>query len=168
MNKVRCMLNESCLPSKFWAKAASTACYLINLSPSSAIDFMVPEHKWSKKKPTYKHLKTFGCVVFIHTNQGKLSRRAKKEVFLGSPNVVKGYKVWLLDDLKCVISTDVIFNECEFYKTNKLVKGSANTKQVAQSFMDRDEQQIHKTNANQDEGGLNHHTPKGFYEIHQN
>ncbi|XP_075485322.1 uncharacterized protein LOC142525037 [Primulina tabacum] len=53
MDKVRCMLSESGLPNKFWAEAASTACYLINRSPSSAIEFLVPELKWSTIKLYY-------------------------------------------------------------------------------------------------------------------
>lgn len=42
MNKVRGMLSESGLSQKFWAEAASTSVYLINISPSSAIDFDIP------------------------------------------------------------------------------------------------------------------------------
>ncbi|XP_073039067.1 uncharacterized protein [Primulina eburnea] len=92
MDKVRCMLNESGLPNNFWAEAASTACYLINRSPSSAIEFLVPEMKWSTVKPEYEHIRTFGCVVYVHVNQGKLNPRAKKRIFLGYPSGVKGYK----------------------------------------------------------------------------
>ena len=44
MNKVRCMLNDSGLPKSFWAEAASTTCYIINRSPSTALDFKVPEY----------------------------------------------------------------------------------------------------------------------------
>lgn len=86
MDKVRCMLSESGLPDKFLAEATSTACYLINKSPYSAIDFMVPEHKWSNVKPDYNHLGTFGCVVYVHISQGKLNPRAKKGIFLGYPS----------------------------------------------------------------------------------
>ena len=38
MEKVRCMLSNAKLSKSFWAKAASTACFLINRSPSVAID----------------------------------------------------------------------------------------------------------------------------------
>lgn len=43
------MMSQSDLPYKFWAEAVSTAVYLVNLSPSSAIDFSTPfelSHKW--------------------------------------------------------------------------------------------------------------------------
>lgn len=38
-DKIRCMLAESGLDKKFWAEAASTLVYLINRTPSSAIEF---------------------------------------------------------------------------------------------------------------------------------
>ena len=41
MNKVRSILSESGFKVKFWAEAAATAVYLINWSPSSAINFEI-------------------------------------------------------------------------------------------------------------------------------
>ena len=43
MNKVHSMLSESGLVLKFWAEAAAVAVYLINRSPSSALEFKIPE-----------------------------------------------------------------------------------------------------------------------------
>ena len=43
MNKVRSMLSESGLEVKFWAEAASTSVYVINMLSSSAIEFKIPE-----------------------------------------------------------------------------------------------------------------------------
>jgi len=51
MEKVRCLLNESGLDERFWAEAASTAAYLVNRSPASAVDHNVPEELWLSKKP---------------------------------------------------------------------------------------------------------------------
>lgn len=133
MNKVRCMLDELRLPKKFWAEAATTACHLINRSPSTAIDFKVPEEKWSNAKPSYQHLRVFGYLAYVHTNQGKLNPKARKGVFLGYPNGVKGYKIWLLEERKCVISRDVIFNENMFYKTDPKLQETASPKQAEQN-----------------------------------
>lgn len=119
MNKVRSMLSESGFELKFWAESAATAVYLINRSPSSAINFEVPEERWSSVMPDLTNLKRFGCLAFVHTSDGKLNPRAKRGYFTGYPDGVKGFKVWLQDDKKVVISRDVVFKEDTVYKNDK-------------------------------------------------
>lgn len=119
MEKVRCLLNESGLGEEFWAEAASTATYLINRSPCSAIDHNVPEEIWLDRKPGYKHLRRFGSVAYVYHDQGKLKPRALKGVFLGYPQGTKGYKVWLLEEEKCVVSRNVVFHEDQVFKDLK-------------------------------------------------
>lgn len=116
MEKVRCMLDESGLEERFWAEAAATASYLINRSPSSAIDHNIPEELWLNRKPGFKHLRRFGSVAFIHHDQGKLKPRALKGIFIGYPVGTNGYKIWLLNEEKCVISRNVVFQENLVYK----------------------------------------------------
>ena len=118
MDKVRCMLSEYGLNQKLWVKAASTACYLINRSPNSSLEFKVPEEVWSGHKHSYYHLRPFGCVAYIHISQGKFNPRARKGIFLCYPNGVKGHRIWLIDEKNIVISKDIVFNEKVFFKTN--------------------------------------------------
>ena len=94
VDKTICMLINSKLPRCFWAEAVSTVCYLVNRSPSAAIDFKTQENVWSRIPPKYENLRIFGCPVFIHINQGKLNTRALKGIFVGYPDGVKGYRVW--------------------------------------------------------------------------
>ena len=110
MEKVRCLLSESGLEEIFWAEAASTVAYLVNRSPAFAVDHNVPEELWLNRKSGYKHLRRFGSVAYVHQDQGKLKPRALKGVFLGYPQGTKGYKIWLLEEMKCVISRNVIFH----------------------------------------------------------
>lgn len=93
LNKVRCFLKNSNLPKKFWGEAVSTACYLINKSPSSTIEFRTPEQLWSGKIPSLHHLRPFGCIAYVHKKEGKLDPRAKKAVFLGYPQGVKRIQI---------------------------------------------------------------------------
>lgn len=81
--------------------------------------------KWSGQPADYKHLRTFGCVAYAHIDQGKLEPRAKKCVFLGYPEGVKGYKLWCVKEgcQKTLISRDVVFNEEKFY--SDIMKNSA-------------------------------------------
>lgn len=92
---------------------------MINRSLSTILDFKVPKEVWSRVKHAYDHLKPFGCLAYLHTSQGKLNPKAKKSIFLIRYHFgVKGYRIWLLEERKCVINKDVIFNETVFYKAN--------------------------------------------------
>ncbi|KAK9184519.1 hypothetical protein WN943_024869 [Citrus x changshan-huyou] len=97
IDKVRCMLIHSKLPMSLWAEALDTACYIVNRSPSSGINFRTPYELWSGKPADYSHLRIFGCPAYAHVKQGKLKLRAFKCVFLGYPAGVKGYKLWCID-----------------------------------------------------------------------
>lgn len=63
-----------------------------------------------------KNLKIFGCPAYFHVNEGKLEPRSRRGLFMGYPDGVKGYKIWVQDDRKCIISRDVIFKESELIK----------------------------------------------------
>lgn len=116
MEKVRCLLSESGLSEDFWSKAAAFSVYTINRSPLSAVGFKVPEEIWLGRKSGYLHMRRFGSVAYVHTNQGKLKPRAVKGVFIGYPPGTKGYKIWLLDDEECIVSRNVKFCEDMLYK----------------------------------------------------
>ncbi|GKE89617.1 retrovirus-related pol polyprotein from transposon TNT 1-94, partial [Tanacetum coccineum] len=91
MNKVRCLLIYSGLPKNFWAEVRCTAAYLINRSPSTAIEKKTPMKMWSGHPSDYGMLRIFGCVVYPHDKQGKLKPRAVKCVLLGYHEGLKGY-----------------------------------------------------------------------------
>lgn len=121
MDKVRCMLVQAKLPKGLWAETLLTASYLVNLSPSAALDFKTPFEIWHGKPASYVNLKVFGCPAYAHVNQGKLAPRAFKGQFLGYPDGVKGYKLWCtdLEPPRCIISKDVAFNEKAVFEAKK-------------------------------------------------
>jgi len=77
----------------FWAEAISTACYLMNRSPHSSIDFKIPEEVWSGNPVDYSVLKVFGSPAYVHVNDGKLAPRAVECMFLGYGSESKGYRL---------------------------------------------------------------------------
>ena len=80
------MLSSAKLPKSFWGEAMSTACYLINRSPTYALDNDIQERVWSVKNVTYPHLRVFGCKAFAHVpkeQRAKLDSRAVECIFLG-------------------------------------------------------------------------------------
>ncbi|GKA32703.1 retrovirus-related pol polyprotein from transposon TNT 1-94 [Tanacetum coccineum] len=117
MDKVRCLLIQFGLPKTFWAEATCTAAYLINRSPSTAIEKKTHMEMWSGHPSDYGMLRIFGCVAYPHDKQGKLKLRAIKCVFLYLEGV-KGYRLYRLDDEspKIVTSRNVVFNESVMYK----------------------------------------------------
>ena len=113
LERTRCMLISAKLPKVIWAEAVTTAAYLLNMHPSTALSFKTPEEIWSGKLANYSRLRVFGCCAYAHVKQGKLEPRALKCIFLGYPKGIKGYKLWCLEPgmRKCIINRDVIFNE---------------------------------------------------------
>ena len=88
---MRCVLLSANLPKRFWGEVVNTTVYLINMCPSTALNFKVPKEIWNGVAPTYKHLKVFGCVVYAHVSQGKLESKAKKCMFVGYPKGIKDH-----------------------------------------------------------------------------
>ncbi|KAL3623657.1 hypothetical protein CASFOL_032473 [Castilleja foliolosa] len=132
LERVRCMLLGAGVAKQFWGEAVTTACYLINRSPSSAIKFKCPQEIWSGTKPDLKNLRVFGCAAYAHIKQDKLQARALKCIFLGYPTGVKGYRLWCIEpnERRMVISRDVTFNELEMplkmnQPLNSLSKGDS-------------------------------------------
>ena len=84
--KVRSMLSHAALPHTFWAEAVKTAVHLINRSPNKRLCGGVPEEAWTGKPPSYKHLRVFGCVAYVHVrreDRTKLDPKSLKCIFLG-------------------------------------------------------------------------------------
>ena len=53
MEKARSMLNGAELGKELWAEAVETACYLVNRSPSSALEDKTPKEVWTGKKLSF-------------------------------------------------------------------------------------------------------------------
>src|SRR3954470_16357279 len=122
LERVICVLTSAGLKKVFWAEAVSTATYLINRCPSTALDMKTLEEVWSGHPPDLDKLRLFGCVAYAHIRQDKVEPRALKCMFMGYPEGVKAYRLWCLEPghRRCIISRDVVFNETEmaFKKTN--------------------------------------------------
>ncbi|CAM8994640.1 unnamed protein product [Rhodiola kirilowii] len=143
LEKARCLLLSSGMKNSMWGEAVITACYLINRSASSAIDFKTPFEMWFGRKPSLSHLRPFGCTAYAHASQGKLQPRALMCVMLGYPEGTKGYKLLLIQSngYKVIVSRSVTFNESDFHFKSRLtpqveqVSGSNN--EYAEDFVPR-------------------------------
>lgn len=134
LERARCMLSNAGLwhRREFWAEAVSTACYLVNRSPHSALDFKVPEEIWSGNPVDYSNLRIFGCPAYAHVNDGKLAPRAIECIFIGYASESKGYRLWCLESQKLILSRDVTFNEDALLSSGKqpFVSSSTSTRNL--------------------------------------
>ena len=94
LERARCILSNSRWNKSLWDEAVSVACYIVNHSPSTTIDFKTLIEVWSNKPAKYSMLKVFGCLEYFHASEGKLEPKANKGFFMGYGDGVKGFWVW--------------------------------------------------------------------------
>ncbi|GJW01215.1 retrovirus-related pol polyprotein from transposon TNT 1-94 [Tanacetum coccineum] len=114
LERARAMLATASLGKSFWAEAVNTACYVINRSPSTAVELKTPMEMWTGKPVNYSDLHIFGSPVYVMYNTQettKLDPKSRKCLFLGYADGVKGYRLWDPTAHKVVVSRDVVFME---------------------------------------------------------
>ncbi|CAL1356411.1 unnamed protein product [Linum trigynum] len=134
LERARCMLSNAGLERRFWAEAVNLACFLINRGPHTGIELKTPYEVWYGKPADYSSLKVFECPIYYHVDEGKLNPRAKKGVFVGYEDGVKGFRVWSPSEHRVILSRNVIFDEKSMFNPMlkiTVVEGSRNVdKQV--------------------------------------
>lgn len=127
------MLKHANLPAELWAEAVTTAVYLENITPLASRQFKTAHELWYGTPPTYSHLRTFGCLVYVHIckerQNGKFSDAEKRGLIIGYQDGMKNYRIWLLNEKRIIYSHEVIFNESLFPFKNQTIS----------SFSDSDE-----------------------------
>jgi transposase InsO family protein len=112
MNMTRCMLKEKNLPHNFWGEAVSTACYVLNRSPTKKLN-KVPEAIWFGHTPSVKHLRVFGCLCYKHVpdqKREKLDDKSEPMILVGY-HTAGSYKLYNPVNQKITTSRDVTFAE---------------------------------------------------------
>ena len=113
----RSMLHHAKLDKCFWAEAAMTAIYVKNRLPSPKVVLKTPFEIVYDSKPSVKHMRVFGCQVYILTPKEKRLKwdpKARAGIFLGYEEVSKAYRVYDIEAGQVIISRDVNFDESAF------------------------------------------------------
>lgn len=108
------MFTDANLPKQYWAEATSTATYLLNRNPVSALLGKTPEELWSGKAPKLKHLRVFDSKAWAYVpreKRGKWDPKAKELLFIGYDENTKGYLLIDPQTKRIIINRDVIFRE---------------------------------------------------------
>ncbi|KAJ0471180.1 putative RNA-directed DNA polymerase [Helianthus annuus] len=167
LNLARSLLFQSGVPLSFWADCVLTAVYIINRLPSSVLLGKSPYELMFGFKPSYAHLRVFGCLCFstVLNDLDKFAFNSEKCILIGYSNVKKGYKLWSLDNKREFYSRDVKFYETVFpYKSQQLTNQD---KYVSESvnqlnFFDSVETStINSINPNDEEGNNDSHEVAG-------
>ncbi|GJU97516.1 retrovirus-related pol polyprotein from transposon TNT 1-94 [Tanacetum coccineum] len=67
LERARAMLATASLGKSFWVEAVNTVCYVINRSPSTAVELKTPMKMWTGKPINYSDLHIFGSPVYDPT-----------------------------------------------------------------------------------------------------
>ena len=74
VERVRCLLSETKLPKFFQGEGLYTTAYVINLSPTIALQAYVLDRVWYGKVVSYDHLWVFGYKAFVHVSKDERSK----------------------------------------------------------------------------------------------
>lgn len=121
LDMARCLMIQSRLPLMFWAEAVATACHIRNRCPSSSLSGAIPYEMWTGKKTVWNYLRAFGSTVYVldkDSTKGKFAARAVKGIFVGYPRETKGYRIWLPEAQKFLVSRDIKFQEEEIRESD--------------------------------------------------
>jgi hypothetical protein len=109
----RALLKQRGMPAVFWGEAVVTALYILNRSPTKALNEMTPYEAWHGRKLAVSHVRVFGCLAFTkelgHIN--KLDDRSTLGVFIGYTEGSKAYRILDLGTQCVRTARDVVFNE---------------------------------------------------------
>jgi hypothetical protein len=82
-------------PAVFWGEAVVTAVYILNRSPTKALNGRTSYEAWHVRKPTVSHLRVFGYLAFGKEfgHISKLNDRSTPGVFIGYAEGSKAYRI---------------------------------------------------------------------------
>ena len=114
----------------YWGEAVVTAVYILNRSPTKALDGMTLYEACHEQKPAFSHLRVFGCLAFAKElgHIGKLDDRSTPGVFIDYAEGSKAYRILDPETQRVRIVRDVVFDIGRGWVWDKAVDdGSAPT-----------------------------------------
>ena len=90
-----------------------SAIYILNRSPTKALDGRASYEAWHGRKPTISHLRVFGCLTFAKElgHISKLDDRSTLGVFIGYAEGSKAYRILDPKTQRVRTARDIVFDE---------------------------------------------------------
>jgi transposase InsO family protein len=109
----RALLKQRGMPAVFWGEAVVTTIYILNNSPTKALNGRTLYEAWHGHKPAVSHLWVFGCLVFGKElgHIGKLDDRSTPGLFIGYAEGSKAYCILDPGTQRVRTMCDVVFDE---------------------------------------------------------
>jgi transposase InsO family protein len=107
------LLKQRGMPAVFWGEAVVTAAYILNCSPTMALNGRTLYKAWHGRKPTISHIRVFGCLAYGKElgHISKLDDRSTSGVFIGYVEGSKAYRILDPGTQRVCMPSDVVFDE---------------------------------------------------------
>jgi hypothetical protein len=119
----RALLKQRRMPAVFWGEAVVTVVYILNRSPTKALNGRTSYEAWHGRKPTVSHLRVFSCLAFGKElgHIGNLDDRSTPGVFIGYAEGSKAYRILDPGTQRVHTTRDVVFNDGRGWTWDKAV-----------------------------------------------
>jgi hypothetical protein len=124
------LLKQRGMSAVFWGDVVVTAVYILNRSPTKALNGGTPYEPWHRRNPAVSHLRVFGCLAFSKElgHIGNLDDRSTPVVFIGYAEGWKAYRILDPGTQHVRTTHDVVFDEGRGWTWDKAVDdGSTST-----------------------------------------
>jgi hypothetical protein len=109
----RALLKQRGMPTVFWGEAVVTAVYILNRSPTKALNGRTPYEAWHGRKPAVSHLRVFDYLTFGKElgHISKLDDRSTLGVFISYVKGSKAYRILDSGTQHVRTTCDAVFDE---------------------------------------------------------
>ncbi|KAD4384336.1 hypothetical protein E3N88_24504 [Mikania micrantha] len=114
LGTTRSLLKTMKMPRWMWGEGVRHAVYVLNRTPTKAVEDMTPYEALKRRKPKLNYLKVFGCTAHVKVPSVKLTKlddRSEPMVYLGSEPGSKAYRLYNPRSKRVVVSRDAKFEE---------------------------------------------------------
>lgn len=111
-------MHDSGQPKKLWCEAVQAAVFVINRSPTVALNKKTPYEMWYGHKPNMSKLHIWGSKAYSFIPKAKRSKLARSQVCYFVGYGVNGYRLWDSRKQKVYVAREVIVHESKYASTN--------------------------------------------------